>query len=117
MAADEFIAKLDDGYQALVGESGSKLSVGERQLISFARAIVADPKILVLDEATSSIDTQTESMIQRAVERVMKGRTTFMIAHRLSTVVNADVILVMKDGSVVESGKHHELLMKKRILL
>ena len=113
VAADEFIAKLDDGYQALVGESGSKLSVGERQLISFARAIVADPKILVLDEATSSIDTQTESMIQRAVERVMKGRTTFMIAHRLSTVVNADVILVMKDGSVVESGKHHELLMKK----
>lgn len=113
VAADEFIAKLDDGYQAIVGESGSKLSVGERQLISFARAIVADPKILVLDEATSSIDTQTESMIQKAVERVMKGRTTFMIAHRLSTVVNADIILVMKDGCVVESGRHHELLTKK----
>ncbi|MDE5714538.1 MAG: ABC transporter ATP-binding protein/permease [Anaeroplasmataceae bacterium] len=113
VAADEFIAKLDDGYNALVGESGSKLSVGERQLISFARAIVADPKILVLDEATSSIDTQTESMIQKAVDVVMKGRTTFMIAHRLSTVVNADVILVMKDGEVVESGKHHELLSKK----
>lgn len=113
VAADEFIAKLDDGYQAFVGESGSKLSVGERQLISFARAIVADPKILVLDEATSSIDTQTESLIQNAVEKVMKGRTTFMIAHRLSTVVNADVILVMKDGCVVESGKHHELLAKK----
>ncbi|MDE7263285.1 MAG: ABC transporter ATP-binding protein/permease [Anaeroplasmataceae bacterium] len=113
VAADEFIAKLDDGYQAFVGESGSKLSVGERQLISFARAIVADPKILVLDEATSSIDTQTESMIQKAVEQVMKGRTTFMIAHRLSTVVNADIILVMKDGCVVESGKHHELLAKK----
>lgn len=113
VAADEFIARLDDGYQAFVGESGSKLSVGERQLISFARAIVADPKILVLDEATSSIDTQTESMIQRAVEQVMKGRTTFMIAHRLSTVVNADIILVMKDGCVVESGKHHELLAKK----
>lgn len=113
VAADEFISKLDDGYHALVGESGSKLSVGERQLISFARAIVADPKILVLDEATSSIDTQTESMIQKAVDVVMKGRTTFMIAHRLSTVVNADVILVMKDGEVVESGKHHELLSKK----
>ncbi len=113
VAADEFISKLDDGYDSLVGESGSKLSVGERQLISFARAIVADPKILVLDEATSSIDTQTESVIQQAVERVMQGRTTFMIAHRLSTVVNADIILVMKDGCVVESGKHHELLAKK----
>lgn len=113
VAADEFIAKLDDGYQSFVGESGSKLSVGERQLISFARAIVSDPKILVLDEATSSIDTQTESLIQNAVEKVMKGRTTFMIAHRLSTVVNADVILVMKDGCVVESGKHHELLAQK----
>lgn len=113
VAADEFISKLDDGYNSLVGESGSKLSVGERQLISFARAIVANPKILVLDEATSSIDTQTESMIQRAVERVMEGRTTFMIAHRLSTVVNADIILVMKDGCVVESGKHHELLAQK----
>ncbi|MDE7105625.1 MAG: ABC transporter ATP-binding protein/permease, partial [Anaeroplasmataceae bacterium] len=113
VAADEFIAKLDDGYEALVGESGSKLSVGERQLISFARAIVADPKILVLDEATSSIDTQTETMIQTAVEKVMEGRTTFMIAHRLSTVVHADIILVMRDGCVVESGKHHELLAKK----
>ena len=113
VAADEFIEKLDDGYNALVGESGSKLSVGERQLISFARAIVADPKILVLDEATSSIDTQTESLIQAAVDKVMKGRTTFMIAHRLSTVVNADIILVMKDGCVVESGKHHELLASK----
>ncbi|MDE7161709.1 MAG: ABC transporter ATP-binding protein/permease [Anaeroplasmataceae bacterium] len=113
VAATEFISKLDDGYQSLVGESGSKLSVGERQLISFARAIVADPKILVLDEATSSIDTQTERMIQQAVEKVMQGRTTFMIAHRLSTVVNADVILVMRDGCVVESGKHHELLAQK----
>ena len=113
VAADEFIAKLDDGYNALVGEGGSKLSLGERQLISFARAIVADPKILVLDEATSSIDTQTEALIQKAVEIVMKGRTTFMIAHRLSTVVNADIILVMRDGEVVESGKHQELLSKK----
>ncbi len=113
VAADEFIEKLDDGYDSLVGESGSKLSLGERQLISFARAIVADPKILVLDEATSSIDTQTEAMIQKAIEVVLKGRTTFMIAHRLSTVVNADLILVMKDGEVVESGKHHDLLALK----
>ncbi|MDE5868036.1 MAG: ABC transporter ATP-binding protein/permease [Anaeroplasmataceae bacterium] len=113
VAADEFINKLEDGYHSLVGESGSKLSVGERQLISFARAIVANPKILVLDEATSSIDTQTERLIQNAVEVAMKGRTTFIIAHRLSTVVHADIILVMKDGVIVESGKHHELLSKK----
>lgn len=113
VAADSFIERLDDGYQTMVGESGSKLSVGERQLISFARAIIADPKILVLDEATSSIDIQTEQLIQQAVEIVMKGRTTFMIAHRLSTVVNADIILVMKDGEVVESGTHHELLNNK----
>ena len=113
VAADEFIERLDDKYESLVGEGGSKLSLGERQLISFARAIVADPKILVLDEATSSIDTKTESMIQNAIDKVMEGRTTFMIAHRLSTVVNADVILVMKDGEVIESGKHHELLEQR----
>lgn len=113
VAADGFISKLEDGYNSMVGEGGSKLSVGERQLISFARAIVSDPKILVLDEATSSIDTQTEKMIQDAIEITMKGRTTFMIAHRLSTVVNADIILVMRDGEVVESGTHHELLTKK----
>lgn len=113
VAADGFIQKLDDGYQSQVGEGGSKLSLGERQLISFARAIVADPKLLVLDEATSSIDTQTEHLIQNAVDIVLKGRTSFMVAHRLSTVVNADVILVMKDGEVVESGKHHELLSQK----
>ena len=113
VAADEFIERLDDKYDSFVGEGGSKLSLGERQLISFARAIVSDPKILVLDEATSSIDTKTESMIQNAINKVMKGRTTFMIAHRLSTVVNADVILVMKDGKVIESGKHHELLEQR----
>ena len=113
VAATDFIERLDDKYDSFVGEGGSKLSLGERQLISFARAIVADPKILVLDEATSSIDTKTESMIQNAIDKVMEGRTTFMIAHRLSTVVNADVILVMKDGEVIESGKHHELLEKR----
>ena len=113
VAATDFIERLDDKYDSFVGEGGSKLSLGERQLISFARAIVADPKILVLDEATSSIDTKTERMIQNAIDKEMEGRTTFMIAHRLSTVVNADVILVMKDGEVIESGKHHELLEKR----
>ncbi len=113
VAADEFITKLPDGYNSNVGESGNKLSLGEKQLISFARAIIANPSILVLDEATSSIDTKTESMIQNAIDVVLKGRTSFMIAHRLSTVVNCDLILVMRDGEVVESGKHHELLEKK----
>lgn len=113
VAADEFIEKLDDKYNSLVGEGGNKLSLGEKQLISFARAIVANPKILILDEATSSIDTKTEHLIQNAIDVAMKGRTTFMIAHRLSTVVNADLILVMKDGCVIESGKHHDLLAQK----
>lgn len=113
VAADEFIEKLENGYHSYVGEGGNKLSLGEKQLISFARAIVADPKILILDEATSSIDTQTEYLIQKAVEIVLKGRTSFMIAHRLSTVVNADLILVMKDGKIVEQGKHHDLLAQK----
>ena len=113
VSADSFISKLDEGYNYNVGEGGNRLSLGEKQLISFARAIVKNPKILVLDEATSSIDTQTESLIQKAIEIVLKGRTSFMIAHRLSTVVNADLILVMKDGCVVESGKHHELLANK----
>ncbi len=111
--AFEFISKLDDGVNTYVGEGGGKLSLGEKQLISFARAIVKDPKILILDEATSSIDTHTENIIQDAINKVMKGRTTFMIAHRLSTVVNADNILVMKDGEVIESGNHKELLNKK----
>ena len=92
---------------------GENLSLGEKQLISFARAIVANPKLLVLDEATSSIDTQTEGLIQKAVDTVLKGRTSLMIAHRLSTVVNADMILVMKDGKIIEQGKHHELLALK----
>ncbi len=113
VSADEFIEKLDDKYNTNVGEGGGKLSLGEKQLISFARAIVSDPKILILDEATSSIDTETEAKIKSAMDIAMKGRTTFMIAHRLSTVVNADLILVMKDGEVIESGTHHELLRQK----
>lgn len=113
VSADEFIEKLDDKYNTNVGEGGGKLSLGEKQLISFARAIVNNPKILILDEATSSIDTETEEKIKKAMDIAMKGRTTFMIAHRLSTVVNSDLILVMKDGKVIESGKHHDLLRQK----
>ena len=111
--ATEFIENLEDKYNTEVGEGGNRLSLGEKQLISFARAIVADPKILILDEATSSIDTKTEEMIQNAIEVVLKGRTSFMIAHRLSTVVNADLILVMDKGQIVESGTHRQLLELK----
>ncbi len=111
--ANEFIEKLDKGYETIVGENGAKLSVGERQLISFARAIINDPKILVLDEATSSIDTQTEVIIKEATNRLLKGRTSFIVAHRLSTIINSDIILVIDKGEIVESGTHHELLKKK----
>lgn len=111
--AHEFIMKFENGYNTDVGEGGSKLSVGQRQLISFARAILNDPKILVLDEATSSIDTQTEVLIQKGINELMKGRTSFIVAHRLSTITNADIILVIKDGLVIEKGNHHELLALK----
>ena len=111
--ADEFIENLPDKYNTNVGEGGNRLSLGEKQLISIARAIVNDPKILIFDEATSSIDTQTESLIQEAINKVLKGRTSFVIAHRLQTIINSDMILVMKDGKIIESGKHHELLVKK----
>lgn len=107
---DEFVKDLPNGYQTNVGEGGAKLSVGQRQLISFARALLADPKILILDEATSSIDTKTEALIQGVVEKVLKGRTSFIVAHRLSTVINASMILVIKDGRIVEKGTHRELL-------
>ncbi len=113
VSAHDFISKLENGYNTMVGEGGNKLSLGEKQLISFARAIISSPKILVLDEATSSIDTKAEYLIQKAIEVVLKGRTSFMIAHRLSTVVNADLILVMDEGKVVESGTHKELLALK----
>ena len=111
--ADDFIQDFPDKYNTYIGEGGSKLSLGEKQLISFARALIRDPKILILDEATSSIDTKTETLIQNAINVALKGRTSFMIAHRLSTVVNADLILVMDKGQIVESGKHHDLLLKK----
>ena len=106
-------AKLEKGYQSDVGEGGDRLSTGEKQLLSFARAVLADPRIFVLDEATSSIDTQTEQLIQKATEKLLKGRTSFIIAHRLSTIRNADLILVVRDGKIIEQGKHRELLEKK----
>lgn len=111
--AHEFIEKLPDGYDTIVGEGGSKLSTGQKQLISFARAILADPKILILDEATSSIDTKTEEIVQEVTNKLLKGRTSFIVAHRLSTIQNADIILVVKNGDVVEKGTHKELLDKK----
>lgn len=108
--AEFVIDKMDKGLYSEVGEGGDMLSTGEKQLISFARAILADPKILVLDEATASIDTLTEKAIQDAIFTVIKGRTSFVIAHRLSTIVDADVILVVKDGKIIERGKHAELM-------
>ncbi len=113
--ADEFIKKLPNGYETFVGEGGAKLSVGERQLICFARAIIKDPKILILDEATSSIDTQTEVKIQNVMNELMKGRTTFIVAHRLSTIINADLILVISDGEIIEQGSHKELLKQEGV--
>jgi ATP-binding cassette subfamily B protein len=113
VSADSVVEKNEKGLDTEVGEGGDLLSTGEKQLLSFARAILCDPKILVLDEATSSIDTFTEQLIQQAIGRVIEGRTSFMIAHRLSTVRNADVILVVKDGRIIESGTHAELLKKK----
>ena len=110
VSADEVIAHLEHGLDTDVGEGGDLLSTGEKQLISFARAVLADPKILILDEATASVDTMTEAKIQAAMESVTAGRTSLMIAHRLSTVRNADVILVVRDGKIVEQGTHKELL-------
>jgi len=113
VSADAVVRKLPDGYDSDVGESGGRVSVGEKQLISFARAILADPAIFVLDEATSSIDTATEQLIQKATQRLLQGHTSFVIAHRLSTIRNADLILVVKDGRVIEQGSHQELLQQE----
>ena len=113
VSADEVVRRMGNGLDSQVGEGGSLLSTGEKQLISFARAIIADPAILVLDEATSSIDTVTEKTIQEAIRTVIRGRTSFMVAHRLSTVVDADVILAVRNGKIVEMGSHQELMAKK----
>ena len=113
VSAEEVIAHLEKGLDTDVGEGGDLLSTGEKQLISFARAILADPRILILDEATASVDTMTEAKIQSAMESVTAGRTSLMIAHRLSTVRNADLILVVKNGRIVEQGTHAELLAEK----
>ena len=113
VSAEEVIAHLEKGLDTDVGEGGDLLSTGEKQLISFARAILADPRILILDEATASVDTMTEAKIQAAMEQVTQGRTSLMIAHRLSTVRNADLILVVKNGRIVEQGTHAELLAKR----
>ena len=111
--AHDFIMEMENGYYTEVKERGSRLSVGQKQLISFARALLADPKILILDEATSSIDTQTEILIQKALERLLKGRTSFIIAHRLSTIRKVDRIMVIDDKHIIESGNHDELIEKK----
>ena len=110
--AHKFIMQLDEGYDTEVMEGGTLLSAGQKQLISFARALLADPRILILDEATSNIDTETEKIIQKALSRLLENRTSFVIAHRLSTIVNSDLILVMDHGQIIEQGNHTELLAK-----
>jgi len=110
--AHSFIKRLPDGYDTIVTEDGGNLSQGQKQLLCIARVMLCLPPMLILDEATSSIDTRTEIKIQEAFARMMKGRTSFIVAHRLSTIREADVILVMKDGNIVEQGSHNELLMK-----
>jgi len=113
VCAHDFIMNMENGYNTQVNERGSRLSAGQRQLISFARALLANPAILILDEATSSIDTETEIVLQEGLERLLKGRTSFIIAHRLSTIKNADRIMYIDKGGMQESGSHQELLDKK----
>jgi ATP-binding cassette subfamily B protein len=110
VGADDFIAALEDGYETQLGERGTRLSLGQRQLVAFARALLADPRILILDEATSSVDIGTERQIERALRTLLAGRTAFVIAHRLSTIRDADLIVVLEHGRVVEQGTHDELL-------
>ncbi len=110
IGANQFIEKMKDGYYTDIGEGGSKLSIGEKQLISFARAILADPKILILDEATSSIDSEAEEIIKEATNKLLKNRTSFVVAHRLSTIVNADIIVLLDRGKIIEMGTHKELI-------
>jgi len=111
--ADHFIRLLPNGYQTVLSERGNNLSQGQRQLLAIARAILADPAILILDEATSSVDTRTEARIQRSLLRLMEGRTSFVIAHRLSTIRDANKVLVINNGEIVEQGTHQQLLDKR----
>ena len=111
--AREFIDRLPQGFDTEIGENGVLLSGGQRQRLAIARALLKNAPILILDEATSSVDTRTEVQIQKAMDNLMKGRTSFVIAHRLSTIRDADLILVMKDGDIIEQGKHEELLARK----
>jgi len=113
--AHDFVERLPEGYQTVLGERGSGLSQGQRQLLSIARAALAQPRVLILDEATSSVDTRTERQIQAALEQLLAGRTSFVIAHRLSTIRNADQVLVLVQGEIVERGRHEELLAKRGV--
>ena len=107
---DHFIRTLDQGYETEINEDSNNISQGQKQLLTIARAFLADPKILILDEATSSVDTRTEVLIQKGMAKLMENRTSFVIAHRLSTIRDADLILVMKDGDIVEAGNHEDLM-------
>ena len=111
--ADDFITRLPEGYQTELTENGSNLSQGQRQLLAIARAAVADPPVMILDEATSSIDTRTEAIVQKGMDSLMEGRTVFVIAHRLSTVKNSDVIMVLDHGHIIERGSHEKLIAEK----
>ncbi|HAW15178.1 MAG TPA: ABC transporter, partial [Clostridiales bacterium] len=111
--ADDFITRLPRGYETMLTNNGANLSQGQRQLIAIARAAVADPPVMILDEATSSIDTHTESIVQKGMDKLMEGRTVFVIAHRLSTVKNSDVIMVLDQGRIIERGTHEKLIEER----
>jgi ATP-binding cassette subfamily B protein len=113
VGADEFIERLENGYETQLGERGSRLSLGQRQLVAFARALLADPRVLILDEATSSVDIGTERRIEQALRTLLHGRTAFIIAHRLSTIRDADLIVVLEHGVIVEQGSHDELIARR----